>query len=256
MVAEATNPPSREDYIEFLDAAKKLESRLSRRFADYLFPDEDTPTPPFLRDRIDIIHARDKYPGHLEHFRAGAEYSQRCLMAANRIGKTLAGALEVSYHLTGRYPDWWEGRRFSGPTQIWAAGKTNETTRDIVQLSLLGPVLGSSTTKRLAGTGTVPGATLGTPTWKSGVQGLVDQIQVAHVSGGQSMLGLKTYEQGRGSFEGTAKHAIWFDEEPPQDVYGEALIRTATTHGITLVTFTPLEGLSDVVKGFLPADED
>ncbi len=31
----------------------------------------------------------------------------------------------------GRYPDWWEGRRFSGPVRAWAAGKTNETTRDV-----------------------------------------------------------------------------------------------------------------------------
>jgi hypothetical protein len=53
-------------------------------------------------------------------------------MAANRVGKTEgAGGYEMTCHLTGRYPDWWEGRRFSGPVRAWAAGKTNETTRDV-----------------------------------------------------------------------------------------------------------------------------
>jgi phage terminase large subunit-like protein len=67
-------------------------------------------------------------------------------------------------------------------------------------------------------------------------------------------LGLKSYQQGRGSFEGTSLHVIWLDEEPPVDVYGECLIRTATTNGIIMLTFTPLEGLSDVVMSFLPME--
>jgi len=36
------------------------------------------------------------------------------------------------------------------------------------------------------------------------------------------------------------------------DVYGECLIRTATTDGIVMITFTPLAGLSEVVLSFLP----
>ncbi len=75
-----------------------------------------------------------------------------------------------------------------------------------------------------------------------------------HASGGWSVLGLKAYNQGRGSFEGTAQHVIWLDEEPPMDVYGECLIRTATTDGIVMLTFTPLAGMSEVVLGFLPAE--
>ena len=48
---------------------------------------------------------------------------------------------------------------------------------------------------------------------------------------------------------------IWFDEEPPMDVYNEALIRTATLNGIVMLTFTPLMGLSEVVLSFMPADQ-
>ncbi len=38
------------------------------------------------------------------------------------------------------------------------------------------------------------------------------------------------------------------------DVYGECLIRTATTDGVIMLTFTPLEGMSVVVLQFMPAE--
>ena len=38
------------------------------------------------------------------------------------------------------------------------------------------------------------------------------------------------------------------------DVYGECIIRTATTNGLVLLTFTPLEGMSEVVMSFLPKE--
>jgi phage terminase large subunit-like protein len=82
------------------------------------------------------------------------------------------------------------------------------------------------------------------------VDDLTDTVKVRHVTGGWSTLGLKSYEQGRGSFEGTSQHLIWFDEEVPVDVYGEGLIRTMTTQGMLIVTFTPLEGMSEMVLQF------
>ncbi len=165
---------------------------------------------------------RSLYEKHLEFFRAGRTYRERCFMAANRVGKTEgAGGYEMTCHLTGRYPDWWEGRRFSGPVRAWCAGKTNETTRDVPQLTLLGPVVYEGDRKTVAGTGLIRSELLEPPFWKQGVANLVDTIKVRHVSGGLSILGFKAYKQGRGSFEGTAQHVIWLDEEPPLDVYGE-----------------------------------
>ena len=79
---------------------------------------------------IACLMARELYQKHLEFFRAGRAYRERCFMAANRVGKTEgAGGYELTCHLTGYYPHWWEGRRFTGPVRAWAAGKTNETTR-------------------------------------------------------------------------------------------------------------------------------
>lgn len=142
--------------------------------------------------------ARDYYQKHLEFFRNGATFRARCMMAANRVGKTFsAGGYELTCHLTGDYPHWWEGKRFRHPIRAWACGKTNETTRDIVQTTLLGEIEYRGSLKRVDGTGVVPrekiGADPGQLTWKQGVQDLVDTVKVKHVSGGWSKLGLKCH---------------------------------------------------------------
>lgn len=61
-----------------------------------------------------------------------------------------------------------------------------------------------------------------------------------------------SYDQGRESFQGTSLEAVWLDEEPPMAIYAECLLRTMTTDGMVLCTFTPLLGLSDVVLAFCP----
>ena len=50
-------------------------------------------------------------------------------------------------------------------------------------------------------------------------------------------------------------NVIWDDEEPPEDVYGEQLMRVATTKGILMLTFMPLLGMSQVVLNFMPSKD-
>ena len=104
---------------------------------------------------------RELYVKHLEFFESGANYIERLLMAGNRTGKTVAGAYETTLHLTGNYPDWCEGKRFDKPARFWAAGKTSETTRDIVQSEMLGQIsdLGSGMIPRDAIVSKSPKAT-------------------------------------------------------------------------------------------------
>jgi len=232
------SPHERDQLLELLQ--EQVFRSQGRKFYE-MFPD----TGPYRREL---------YPRHLELFRVGATYPERCFMAANRVGKTVAGGYEVTSHLTGDYPKWWEGRTFRDATRCWAAGKTNETTRDIIQKKMFGEPKWYGKKKGLSGTGIVPRDAIiqESITWKSGVPDLIDTVRIKHVTGDESELGLKSYEQGRGAFEGTERHVIWFDEECPLDVYGEALIRTATTGGIILITFTPLDGISDTVMEFVP----
>ena len=88
---------------------------------------------------------------------------------------------------------------------------------------------------------------------RPGVPEALDNIKVLHASGGISKIGFKSYDQKRRAFQGTSKHVIWLDEEPPMDVYGECLIRTMTTKGVVYVTFTPLMGITPFVQEFLDA---
>lgn len=167
------------------------------------------------------------------------------MLAANRVGKTEGvGAYETTLHLTGRYPHWWTGRRFKRSVKAWAAGDTSKTVREIIQEKLLGPP-GSF------GTGMIPGdCILKTPA-KSGVPDAIDTVWVKHVAGGHSVLVLKSYDQRREAFQGTEQDLIWLDEEPPLDIYTECLLRTMTTNGLVVLTFTPINGWTNVVDMFL-----
>src|SRR5215467_1763793 len=78
------------------------------------------------------------YPKQREFHAAGLHSRERLLMAGNQLGKTLAGGFEVAMHATGRYPDWWAGRRFDRPTVSWVCGVTGEVLRDTVQRVLVG----------------------------------------------------------------------------------------------------------------------
>lgn len=225
--------------LELLQLLEEQERRRSRRKLSSYYPDQGP-----LR--------RDLYPKHLEFFRAGREHRERLMLAANRIGKTEGvGGFETTLHLTGQYPHWWDGRRYDRPVRWWVAGATNETTRDIVQAKLFGAVQWEGNRKGVTGTGLIPGEAIGDISWKQGVSDLIDTARIRHASGGSSVLGVKSYQQGRKSFEGTEQDGIWLDEEPPLDVYSECLVRTMTTDGMVLLTFTPLEGMSDVVLLFL-----
>lgn len=191
--------------------------------------------------------SRHNYPKHMAFFEAGQKYSERCIMAANRVGKSESiGAYELTWHLTGRYPDWWIGKRFTRPITAWAAGTTSTTARDIVQFKLIG-------TTEEPGTGMIPSKyILKTTPRAGGVPGAIDTILVRHISGGVSRCKIKSYAEGRKSFEGTEQDLIWLDEECPLNIYTECVTRTMTTNGLIMLTFTPLEGLTDTVLQFMP----
>ena len=237
---------TREEKEQALALLMEKDRRESRRRFFHLFPNE---THEWRGERF---CSREQYSPHVEFIGATSKWTECAFMAGNRTGKTETGAYCMSVWLTGRYPDWWQGRVFDGPVAVWAAGKTNETTRDILQAKLLGGVTWSGGEKSLDGTGVLPGEDIDTVTWRQGVADLADTVRIRHVSGDWSELGFKSYQQGRGSYEGTTRHVVWLDEEPPQDVYTECLTRTATTNGLIIATFTPLDGLTDVAMSFMP----
>jgi len=189
--------------------------------------------------------SRHAYPKHMAFFEAGLEHRERLLLAANRIGKSEGvGGYEMVLHLLGEYPDWWKGYEFRKPIKAWAAGDTGKTVREIIQAKLLGD-------PGKQGQGLIPGDRIQRTTAKAGV---ADAIESVYVKGkfGISQLVLKSYDQRREAFQGTEQDIIWLDEECPLDIYAECLLRTMTTDGRIMCTFTPLMGLTDMVLQFLP----
>jgi phage terminase large subunit-like protein len=211
------------------------------------------------RRKYNAIDFYRPYPKQQEFHDYGLTKRERLFMAGNRCGKTFCGADELAFHLTGKYPDWWLGRRFERPIQAWAGSDTSTTTRDIVQSALCGDYSDSEK----FGTGSIPRDCVD---WKNdislarGVTDAFDTVLVKHFTNGtydgKSPLAFKSYDQGRKKWQGTAKDAIWLDEEPDPDIYSEAKARIAPTKagqqgGIIYMTFTPLQGLSKVVNTFL-----
>lgn len=192
------------------------------------------------------------YPKQRDFHAAGAIHRERLFMAGNQLGKTWAGGYEWAMHLTGRYPDWWNGKTFDAPTKLWASGVTGESTRDNPQRILIG----QPEQKEAWGTGAVPGDAIKKCTPARGIPDALDSVVIrwgggGDVQQGESVLGFKSYEKGREKWQGPTLQGVWFDEEPPLDIYTEGMTRTNATGGIIMVTFTPLMGMSDVVSQFL-----
>lgn len=170
-------------------------------------------------------------------------------MAGNQLGKTWSAGFETGMHLTGRYPDNWSGKTFSKAVAGWAAGVTSEVTRDSVQRVLCGR-------SNAIGTGAIPKGAIKEKSMKRGVADAIDTMVIrwgggGDVQAGESLLGFKSYDQGREKFQAETLDFVWLDEEPDEDIYTESLTRTNATSGIVYMTFTPLKGMSGVVKRFL-----
>jgi phage terminase large subunit-like protein len=197
------------------------------------------------------------YAKQREFHMAGAAFDERLFMAGNQLGKTLAGGMEWAMHLTGRYPDWWKGKVFGSPVRMWAAGVTGESTRDNPQRILVGP----PQQPERKGTGTIPHDALKECIMGRGLADALDAIVVkwgggGDVQPGESVLAFKSYEKGREKWQGETLDGVWFDEEPPLDIYSEGKTRCQSRQGIVIVTFTPLQSMSDVVRLFLGDNVD
>src|SRR5215468_9426555 len=185
----------------------------------------------------DRLRYYQPYPKQLAFHNAGATHRERLMCAGNQLGKTLAGGFEAAMHAIGRYPDWWKGKRFDKPTVGWACGVAGEVVRDTVQRILLGR-------SGAIGTGTIPKDAIVETITARGIADLVGTIKVAHVSGGVSLISLKSYLAGREAFQGETLSWAWADEECDSSIYTELLTRLNVGNGPLFMTFTPLLGVS------------
>jgi phage terminase large subunit-like protein len=198
-----------------------------------------------------LLHYKP-YAKQLEFHHAGATYRERAMMAANQVGKTTAGAAEMAMHLTGRYPAWWRGKTFDKPIRAVAGSESAELTRDGVQRL----IIGNPRSEPDWGTGLLPKDSLVAWSRRNGVSDALDGCVVTWGGGGDvqqghSALNFKSYDQSRSKWQADTLDAVWLDEEPPMDIYSEALTRISSTNGVVFGTFTPLIGMSEVCRRFL-----
>jgi phage terminase large subunit-like protein len=201
---------------------------------------------------------RASYSKHMRHCKLGAMYDERALLGGNRTAKTHTGCLEDTFHLTGLYPDWWEGRRFEHAIGAWVATDTAKNVRDILQEKFCG----EPGVPQLFGTGMIPIDLFASdPTSKHGIANAYESVFVHHhtngIYDGVSSLMFKSYDQGRQAFQGTQQDLIHLDEEPKIEIYTECSLRLMSTspgekNGALVLTETPLLGISELMISFMP----
>ncbi len=156
----------------------------------------------------------------------------RWVFGGNRSGKTECGAVECVYMARGIHPY----RKNRENTFGWVVSLSREVQRDVAQrkvLDYLNPLW-------------IEDITMVSGRKESPKNGVIDQIRVKNVFGGISVIGFKSCDQGREKFQGSSLDYVWFDEEPPKDVYEECRMRVLDKEGDIFGTMTPLKGLTFV----------
>jgi phage terminase large subunit-like protein len=156
----------------------------------------------------------------------------RWVFGGNRTGKTECGAFEVV--LWALCEARFGVQKTTGATEGWVVSLTRRVQRDVAQAKIFKylPKDRIIDVVMLSGTKASP------------EYGIVDYILVRNNVGTISKIGFKTCDQGREQFQGVGLDYIWFDEEPPHDVYEECLLRTLERGGSIWATMTPLKGRS------------
>ncbi|MGL5583766.1 MAG: terminase large subunit domain-containing protein [Cetobacterium sp.] len=188
------------------------------------------------------------YQYQLEFMNASKSFKQRYARSGNRVGKTKGASFEVAYHLTGLYPDWFEGDRIKGSGHtFWCIGIDNDSTTKVMQKELFGT--SDIRVDSEVGTGSIPRdlILLEEGITKDGPR--VVSCRIKHTSGGYNTLMFYAASNGSAKLMGQATKFIWMDEIPEHhgmDIYSQCWTRCATTDGHLMLTATPEAGMCDV----------
>jgi len=139
------------------------------------------------------------------------------LFWGNRVGKSQCGAAETARVLLGEH-------EFIPRGDVWSFCPSFDEQKDTTQLKLLSYIPENRITSKI---------------WLR--KGILKEIEID----GKAKVTFKSYEQGREKAQGAGKTLIWFDEEPPKDIYEECFVRVEA--GIKLyiiMTMTPIKGLT------------
>lgn len=154
----------------------------------------------------------------------------RWVFGGNRSGKTECGAVETVYMARGIHPYRQNRKNVFG----WVVSLSAQVQRDVAQAKVL----------HYLDPRWIEDVVMLSGKKESPEYGVIDQIRVKNVFGGTSTIGFKSCDQGREKFQGSSLDFVWFDEEPPEDIYAECRMRVLDKRGDIFGTMTPLKGLT------------
>ncbi len=159
-----------------------------------------------------------------------ANARNRWVFGGNRSGKTECGAVEAIWLCRGCHPYRKNRKNVSG----WAVSVSREVQRDVAQAKVL----------RYLNPDWIERVTMAEGSKDFPEGGIIDTVYIKNVFGGISKLGFKSAAQGRECFQGASLDFVWFDEEPPKEIYDECRMRVLDKSGDIFGTMTPLKGLT------------
>ena len=204
-----------------------------------------------IKDRLLYTQFQSNYDWQHEFIKATADYFECCLCAANQIGKTYLGTEIDAAHLTGDYPEGWEGHKFDFAPLCWGLGYSMEKTRDLLQTALFGKYRNG----KWEG-GLVPASKIVGQESAGGTPNAMRSVYVEHVTGQISTIQFWSYSQGQHAIMGDVVDWFHIDEEPrDQTIRPQVLTRTTNGDkgkgGRGIYTFTPENGRTDLVIQFM-----
>lgn len=192
--------------------------------------------------KIDVQLAKYKCNNKLSSYNTGeikhkkqllfhkCQKRNRWVFGGNRSGKTECGAVETVWLARGIHPY----RQNRANVSCWVVSLSTQVQRDVAQAKVLSYLSSDwiCDVVMLAGRK------------DSLSNGIIDYILIKNIFGGVSKIGFKSCDQGREKFQGASLDFVWFDEEPPKDIYKECLMRVFDKKGEIFGTMTPLKGLT------------
>lgn len=154
----------------------------------------------------------------------------RWVFGGNRSGKTECGAVETVWLARGIHPF----RQNKPDVACWVVSVSREVQREVAQKKVLDYI-----DKRWIDKVVMVSGSRESPEY-----GVIDYIVLKNVFGGTSYIGFKSCEMGRAKFQGASLDFVWFDEEPPEEIYEECRMRVLDRGGHLFGTMTPLKGLT------------
>ncbi len=154
----------------------------------------------------------------------------RWLFGGNRTGKTECGAVETIWLSLGIHPY----KNNKNSTDCWVVSLSNRVQKEVAQAKILKYLPRNSIEEIVMSEGKR----------SNPENGVIECIIVKNIFGNQSRIWFKSCEEGRDKFQGASLDFVWFDEEPPQDIYCECKMRVLDRCGEIFGTMTPLKGFT------------